>query len=370
MSMHRLTSITVGVPDVQETVEYKDYRPISADGESVSAYSPEGLIQAKEHWFSTVDGGEQLRIVESPCGRLIQVGIGVKDLDDLESISPKLHRLDRAVKCDETSVTSEDPSSEVKVMVEIAPKIAQEPIPWPVTNGPSRTDRIHERAPKVLREHALHPRKLGHVVIGPTDQEASTKFLTDGLGLRSTTRCRSWPRPCAARQTTQHPCAAGTRLLPEPRLMAGRRHRRDRPRGHGDARERPDRHVWGWASISSARTTSGIYASRPATSPSTAATSIASSTTSCGPPEYGRETWASTPSAPSARSAPSTAPRRQSSCAETIVLTARCSSCWGRWEYHAGCWGAALGRALIVRSLGPAARSSKTRSRVPRHRES
>ena len=55
MALHRLTSITMGVPNVGETAAYyADFglRPGgSSDGET---------------WFSTRDGGRQLRIVPSP----------------------------------------------------------------------------------------------------------------------------------------------------------------------------------------------------------------------------------------------------------------------------------------------------------------
>ena len=40
----------------------------------------------------------------------------------------------------------------------------------------------------MLRDGAVHPRKLGHVVIGSTDQEASTRFFTDGLGFKVSDR--------------------------------------------------------------------------------------------------------------------------------------------------------------------------------------
>ncbi len=125
--MHRLTSITIGVPNVQETAEYyRDFGLIPAKEEMVSAYSAEALVSAREHRFSTVDGGEQLRIVHSPRRRLMQVGIGVEDSDDLGVIASRLQRLDLAVKQDEASLLAEDPGSEVAVMVEIAPKLEQE----------------------------------------------------------------------------------------------------------------------------------------------------------------------------------------------------------------------------------------------------
>src|SRR6478609_8042321 len=170
--MHRLTSITIGVPNVRETAEYyHDFGLIPTADETSSAYDAASLVNAKEYRFSTVDGGEQLRIVHSPRRRLVQLGIGVEDQDDLSSIASKLHRLDLTVKQDDTSLISEDPGSEVRVMVEIAPKLAQDAINWPVTNGPGRFDRLNERAAGALRVKKVQPRKLGHVVIGSTDQE-------------------------------------------------------------------------------------------------------------------------------------------------------------------------------------------------------
>ena len=189
MPMHRLTSITIGVPNVRETAEYYlDFGLIPAKDETLSAYAAEGLTASKEYRFSTVDGGEQLRIVSSPRRRLVELGIGVEDPDDLGTIASKLERLDVAVRRDETKLFAQDPGSEVNVRVEIADKLNQDPIPWPATNGPGRFDRLNERAPGALREIGVHPRKLGHVVIGSTDQEASTKFFTDGLGFKVSDR--------------------------------------------------------------------------------------------------------------------------------------------------------------------------------------
>ena len=185
MPMHRLTSITIGVPNLRETAEYYlDFGLLPANDEVSSAYSGEQLVDAKEYRFHTVDGGEQLRLVYSPRRRLIQLGIGVEDPDDLGVIASKLARLDLATKQDTTSLIAEDPGSEVQVKVEIADKLAQDPIPWPLTNGPGRFDRLNERADGCLREDKVRPRKLGHVVIGSTDQETSTRFFTDGLGFK------------------------------------------------------------------------------------------------------------------------------------------------------------------------------------------
>jgi catechol 2,3-dioxygenase-like lactoylglutathione lyase family enzyme len=189
MPMHRLTSITMGVPNLRETAEYYlDFGLLPTKDEVFSAYSGEQLADLSEYRFSTVDGGEQLRLVHSPRRRLLQLGVGVEDPDDLGRIAAQLERLKLPVMRDETSVTSEDPGSEVRVVVEMAPRYEQTPTPWPPTNTPGQAGRVHERAAGVLREGAVHPRKLGHVVIGSTDQEASTRFFTEGLGFKVSDR--------------------------------------------------------------------------------------------------------------------------------------------------------------------------------------
>ena len=54
----------------------------------------------------------------------------------------------------------------------------------PAYNGPGRVDRRDTRADGVLRDGPVRPRKLGHVVLGSTDQGASQRFFTEGLGFK------------------------------------------------------------------------------------------------------------------------------------------------------------------------------------------
>lgn len=64
------------------------------------------------------------------------------------------------------------------------PHLQQTPTPATPYNGPGRIDRPDWRAPGILRDDRVRPRKLGHLVIGSTDQAASQKFFTDGIGLK------------------------------------------------------------------------------------------------------------------------------------------------------------------------------------------
>ena len=189
MALHRLTSITLGVPNVAETAEYyTDFGLLPAKDEVASAYTGEVLIPAREYRFSTTDGGEQMRIVHSPRRRLVQLGVGADDPDDLDRIALALAQLDLTVTRDGDSVSAVDPGSEVKVVVQIASRLQQASVAWPATNGPGRTDRIHERAAGIGRDTKVRPRKLGHVVVGSTDQESSTRFFTEGLGFKVSDR--------------------------------------------------------------------------------------------------------------------------------------------------------------------------------------
>lgn len=167
MALHRLTNITIGVPDVAATAAY---------------YAEFGLTPTGGDTFATADGGEQLRLVYTPIRRLVDLGVGVDDPDDIERIARQLARLDLPLGSD-GSVT--DPGTQVRVRVEVADRLVRPAAPAPSYNGPGRHERVDARADGVLREERVQPRKLGHVVVGSTDQEASNRFFTEGLGFKT-----------------------------------------------------------------------------------------------------------------------------------------------------------------------------------------
>ncbi|MDX6743958.1 VOC family protein [Actinocorallia sp. A-T 12471] len=171
MSLHRLTQIVMGVPDVAATAAY---------------YAEFGLTpsQASPNVLSTVDGGEQLKIAHSPTRRLLDLGVGADDPDDLDRVAASLTALGVPVRRAETSVSAVDPGTGVTVRVEIAPRCEQTPFTPGPYNAPGNVARPGERAPGILREDKVRPRKLGHVVLGSTDQETSQRFFTDGIGFK------------------------------------------------------------------------------------------------------------------------------------------------------------------------------------------
>jgi catechol 2,3-dioxygenase-like lactoylglutathione lyase family enzyme len=170
MSLHRLTSVTMGVPNVAETVGY---------------YTEFGLQPVGDGWFTTTDGGRQLRVVPAPTRRLVELRIGVDDPDDLARVAAGLGRLGVASDRTATTLSAVEKATGVRATLEVAGRLTQPTVPATPYNGPGRTERHDNRAPGILRDGPVRPRKLGHAVVGTTDLEATTAFFTDGLGFKA-----------------------------------------------------------------------------------------------------------------------------------------------------------------------------------------
>ncbi len=77
----------MGVPNVEETAAYYTEFGLIPTVIDVASNVGHGMPEART--FATVDGGEQLTIVHSPQRRLVRLGIGVDDPDDLDRVSPR-----------------------------------------------------------------------------------------------------------------------------------------------------------------------------------------------------------------------------------------------------------------------------------------
>ncbi|MDL4821806.1 VOC family protein [Actinomadura opuntiae] len=170
MALHRLASITMGVPNVAETAAY---------------YADFGLSPDGDGWFTTRDAGRQLHIVRAPTRRLVEVRIGADHIDDLGAAASRLKRLGIDSTLGGSSLTAYDKATGVRAVVEVGPRLVQDPVPATVYNGPGRVERADSRAPGVLRTGPVRPRKLGHAVLGTTDFDTTTAFFRDGLGFKA-----------------------------------------------------------------------------------------------------------------------------------------------------------------------------------------
>ena len=175
MALHRLNQITIGVPDVGLTAKYYTefgLTPAGSDSDSQAAC------------LATIDGGEQLRLVHSDHRKLVELRIGADDPDDIDRIADSLSRLEIAATRGEHAIRAQDLGTGVSVVVEVTEPITTQSTPAPPYNTPGDPARPNNRAPGIERTDPVRPRKLGHVVIGSTDQEASQRFFAQGLGLK------------------------------------------------------------------------------------------------------------------------------------------------------------------------------------------
>lgn len=170
MPLHRLNSVTIGVPNVPETIGY---------------YREFGLQEIGEGRFATADGGEQLFVQHASSRRLVAMSVGVDNRDDLDRITVQLTRRQFEVGRAGDTITTREPVGDVRVEVTVAPRNVQEEMPPTPYNGPGRLERANNRAPVLGRTSPVRPRKLGHVVIGSVDQETTQQFFTAGLGFKT-----------------------------------------------------------------------------------------------------------------------------------------------------------------------------------------
>jgi catechol 2,3-dioxygenase-like lactoylglutathione lyase family enzyme len=169
VSLHRLSSITIGVPDGPPVTEYYEEFGLSPDGDAS---------------FSTVDGGRQLVVQEASTRRLIEMVLAADDEDDLGSIATALGEAGHHPDFEGKRLTVQEPHSDVRVVVEVAPRSTQVGLPPLGYNAPGHVERVAARSPAVLREDRVRPRKLGHVVITTPDYEATSRFFVEGIGFK------------------------------------------------------------------------------------------------------------------------------------------------------------------------------------------
>jgi catechol 2,3-dioxygenase-like lactoylglutathione lyase family enzyme len=169
MALHGLSSVTIGVLDPAATRAY---------------YTEFGLAPGPGGWLATRDGGDQLRLTSSPYRRLAELVVGADNPGDVAAVASRLRALGLPVDHGPGSVSVVEPIAGFRAVVRVTDRLAQPRTEAAPYNGPGRIDRRDTRAPGVLREGAVKPRKLGHAVLGSVDVDATRRFFVDGLGFK------------------------------------------------------------------------------------------------------------------------------------------------------------------------------------------
>lgn len=167
MALHRLLSVTLGIPDVAAAAAfYRDF----------------GLVETGPGTFASAAGGDELRLEAAPIRRLVELAVGADDADDLDRVAANLSALDAPVTRAGAALTSRDRGSGVAVRLAVVPRLARAAEPRLPLNGPGRVERTG-RSPALV-ESGARPRKLGHVVLATPDLEASHAFFVRGMGFK------------------------------------------------------------------------------------------------------------------------------------------------------------------------------------------
>jgi catechol 2,3-dioxygenase-like lactoylglutathione lyase family enzyme len=171
MSLHGLAEMTLGVPNVDATKGF---------------YREFGLTESDGGMFASADGGDQLRVVESPYRRLVEYALAADHAEDVARIRAAAGAQGIEVTDhDDGSISMSEPVVGIRARVTVRPRVVQdEPYEWKAMNSPGNPARSGTRAPAIFNTGAARPRKLGHVLYTSPDFDASKRFLVDVLGFK------------------------------------------------------------------------------------------------------------------------------------------------------------------------------------------
>ena len=169
MSLHRLTSITLGVPDPDASSTF---------------FSDFGLTAGDDGWFATRDGGDQLRVVGRADAEPFEPAVGRGDDPELVAAVARAVEhtgLGTVIERSDDLLAIAEPVTGLRVDVTVAEPYAGV-APEPAANAPGAVHRTNRPADSVLTRDPVRPSNLTHVVYGTPDQPSTLRFATEVLG--------------------------------------------------------------------------------------------------------------------------------------------------------------------------------------------
>lgn len=169
MALHRLTTLTMAVPDVAASTAFLgDF----------------GLEDAGGGAFKTRDGGEQLRLVEAPRRQLLRLGVGAEDADDLGRVAQRCSSqgFGKLIQSSDESVLLSEPVTGLEVEITVAEPVEAGACPAPSVNRPGEYGRLNATAQSVLASESVRPSNLTHVAYTTPDLETTVRFFLEVVG--------------------------------------------------------------------------------------------------------------------------------------------------------------------------------------------
>jgi catechol 2,3-dioxygenase-like lactoylglutathione lyase family enzyme len=142
-----------------------------------------GMVATAPGVLGTADRPTQLRLRDGPYRHVSELRLGCSSPADLDAAAGRLAALGLSATRVGDTLRVADPVLDHVVVLEVGDAPALTPVPPRATNGPGRTVRTGRRAPGADGTAATTPRRVGHVVFGTPDVDASLRFYRDGLGL-------------------------------------------------------------------------------------------------------------------------------------------------------------------------------------------
>ena len=174
MGLHRLTSITLGVPDVDATSSF------FTDFGLTPSVTP---VQDSAR-LATRDGGDQVELVAAPTRRLARLGVGAEHADDIERIARRAEASPHAdvVDLDTERLVLRERATGLRVEVTVAAPYSAPPTSHTFNRPGVSPERVDVPAASVLTADPVQPSNLTHVVYGTPNQPATLSFFTDVVG--------------------------------------------------------------------------------------------------------------------------------------------------------------------------------------------
>lgn len=171
MPLHDLVDLQLRVPEPDALVRF---------------WTDRGLVDRGDGVLGTDERPSQLRIEDGSFRHVADVRLACDSEDDLRDMASRLTSLGLAPVVTDGRLTVDDPVLDHTVTIEVMPRDGRQ-VAAPrdrSINRPGATVRGDRRSSACLGEAPHRPRRVGHVVFGTPDIEASRAFYVDGLGFK------------------------------------------------------------------------------------------------------------------------------------------------------------------------------------------
>ena len=167
--LNALLDLELSVPDPEELERFWLRRGLQATAPGV---------------LGTADRPSQLRLREGGYRHVSEVRLACDDEGDLDEIAARLDKLGLSADVRDGELRTIDPCNEHAVVVQVATAAPLTPPAPRELNRPGAPVRVDRRSTACLGRAPSAPRRVGHVVFGTPDVEASRAFYVEGLGFQ------------------------------------------------------------------------------------------------------------------------------------------------------------------------------------------